>query len=63
MTFAKACKFAKANAKANAKWMYVWEESEFPGELDYSAGDDFDADTWFVGNEPVIAFGPDGLSD
>lgn len=56
MSYKQACEKASRLAKKTGTWRYVFLDGEF-----YETGTDFDCETWFLGQDPVAAFGPDGM--
>lgn len=46
---------ARQKAKARQAWYYVFFECG-----GYDIGDDCDAETFFLGSNPILAIGPDG---
>lgn len=55
MTYQQACKRASELARRTKTWRYVFLDGD-----GYETGTDFDCETWFLGQEPEAAFGPDG---
>jgi hypothetical protein len=51
---------AKASriARKRQAWIYVFSDPDLP--YGYGTATDEDAETWYLGQEPEAAFGPDG---
>lgn len=54
----KVLERASRSARNGKKWVYVWEDADEPEG--YGIGDDEAADTFYLGQDPVATFGPDG---
>ena len=58
MNLEQAMAKASRLARSRCCWMYVFGEGE-----KYDVGTEYDADTFFLGCEPVASFGPDGARE
>lgn len=57
LTKQQAIAKALAKAKRTGQWHFVWFDGE---ECGWQVGNEFDADTWFLGQAADFACSPDG---
>lgn len=60
MLYRTACQKAKKLAHKRNEWLYIFFERPDDGIYGYDYGDEYDADTFFCGLNPVAAVSPDG---